>query len=569
MNQREVKPDGMYGSAPTAIERGQLGAANNQYADFPSPVPNSPLKESPLIHYPPIRHYGAVVRDDGSFGGAVRNRAAGFKTSDQVYAPFYQNRISYPPTDDLPNSLAPLTGVSLYHAPVSMASMKVRMGLYEKEVQWKSHLMDLSKHDQLSPSYCNLNPRATLPTLTVDGRVTTDDKNCLYYINKTFPGIDMVPESQEAKDVMDYFIDLIDRQNVECLAFGEVPSVKKVKYPNPFPSRRRKLNSLQNEHANNHNLTEIYKVKELINNYQEDICCNPTKMMLVFGNLELCLSEIEYQLSNGPFSFGGWLVSDRFTLADIHALCMLKILDMIGLKSMFAVNTLRYYQQGNTRKSLGQATDDWMNPFTMWLYTYIPNPTHRIIFFICMALLLLALFGLLGWGIFKLCSWLLAPAVVVKVADPLEYKGLRADVVNVVGQSVVEAGTTSDWMKWTLLIFPLMLLVPLFLWFFGCLKCKKRAGRPNGTKPRPARINDEPHVKSRSNSISSIEDGRHSDDSAVLVTEKTTTETQIVKQGSDIIVVHEEVTVEKKPFSRSMSDSSSLQKIVVVEEVSK
>jgi len=423
-------PHGSVGNVP-AFERGQLGSTNNnQYADFPSPLPHSPLKESPLIHYPPIRHYGQIDN------GTVKNRGGDFKTSDQVYQPFYQNRISYPPTEDLPNSLAPLNGVALYHSPLSVASMKVRMGLYEKEVQWKSNLMDLYHHDQLAPKYCNINPRATVPTLTVDGRVTTDDKNILNYINKTFPGIDMIPECSEEKDVMDYFIDLVERQNIEAIAYGTIPGVQKKKTSSPYPGRRRKLDDLAHEHHGHHHLAEIYKVKREVTEYQEDIACNPNKMQQVFGNLELCLSEIEYQLSNGPFSFGGWLAAERFTLADIHALCMLYMLDVLDLKYLFGINTLRYYQQGKTRESFTQATDDWMNPCLMALYTLIPNKNHRMALYAGCLLLLLLLLALIGFGLFKLFAWMFAPPIVVKVAP--KFTGLREDVLNVVEQSFVE-----------------------------------------------------------------------------------------------------------------------------------
>ena len=83
------------------------------------------------------------------------------------------------PLTEVPNQWAPQQGIHLYHFPLSLDSQKVRQGLEELGVQWQSHPILLSAHQQFSPSYVRINSRCVVPTLVIDGKVTTDTINIL------------------------------------------------------------------------------------------------------------------------------------------------------------------------------------------------------------------------------------------------------------------------------------------------------------------------------------------------------------------------------------------------------
>ena len=83
------------------------------------------------------------------------------------------------PLTEVPNQWTLQQGIHLYHFPLSLDSQKVRQGLEELGVQWQSHLILLSAHQQFSPSYVRINSRCVVPTLVTDGRVTTDTINIL------------------------------------------------------------------------------------------------------------------------------------------------------------------------------------------------------------------------------------------------------------------------------------------------------------------------------------------------------------------------------------------------------
>src|SRR3546814_9391823 len=49
--------------------------------------------------------------------------------------------------------------IELYHNDLSSCAQKVRIALYEKQLPWKSHHLNLRKGDQFKPEYMKLNPK--------------------------------------------------------------------------------------------------------------------------------------------------------------------------------------------------------------------------------------------------------------------------------------------------------------------------------------------------------------------------------------------------------------------------
>ena len=60
--------------------------------------------------------------------------------------------------------------VTLYHGRTSVCSIKARLALAEKGVDWDGKLLTL-RGDQFDPAYMKLNPNAVVPTLVHDGKV--------------------------------------------------------------------------------------------------------------------------------------------------------------------------------------------------------------------------------------------------------------------------------------------------------------------------------------------------------------------------------------------------------------
>ncbi len=73
--------------------------------------------------------------------------------------------------------------LKLYHAKGSVCSIKARIGLAEKNMDWDSCLIDLQKGEQFTPEYLRLNPNAVVPTLDHDGFIVIESSVILQYID--------------------------------------------------------------------------------------------------------------------------------------------------------------------------------------------------------------------------------------------------------------------------------------------------------------------------------------------------------------------------------------------------
>ncbi len=78
---------------------------------------------------------------------------------------------------------------TLYNAPQSTCSQRVRFALHAKGLDFDEHRLDLMGGDQLKPEYLKLNPNGVVPTLVHDGSVVTDSSVILEYLDEVVPDV--------------------------------------------------------------------------------------------------------------------------------------------------------------------------------------------------------------------------------------------------------------------------------------------------------------------------------------------------------------------------------------------
>ena len=92
--------------------------------------------------------------------------------------------------------------LTLYNAPHSTCSQKVRICLHEKGLPFEDIRLDLGKaKDQLKPEYLKLNPNGVVPTLVDDGEAIVDSSVICEYLDEKYPAPKLTPEdvAQRAK----------------------------------------------------------------------------------------------------------------------------------------------------------------------------------------------------------------------------------------------------------------------------------------------------------------------------------------------------------------------------------
>ncbi len=76
--------------------------------------------------------------------------------------------------------------MKLYHAPTSVCSQKVRIGMAEMGLTYDSALLDLQKGDQFAPAYLALNPDAVVPTLVDGDALVVESSLIVEYLDRVY-----------------------------------------------------------------------------------------------------------------------------------------------------------------------------------------------------------------------------------------------------------------------------------------------------------------------------------------------------------------------------------------------
>ena len=246
------------------------------------------------------------------------------------------------PLTEVRNQWAPQEGIHLYHFPLSLDSQKVRQGLEELGVQWQSHPILLSAHQQFSPSYVRINSRCVVPTLVIDGKVTTDTINILDLLAARFGTANQSFKTSEAeRELVNDWIEKAAGLFIEALTYGHVEGVKK-----PFPlgnapdsgrSHQDKvdlLSGLIETYKKDAVLRAAYEKKRAVIEATKEAMVAPGQMSAIVDATRVELEDLAHQLASGQFAHGGWLASDAFSLADVQWSAVIYRLQWVGLQPL-------------------------------------------------------------------------------------------------------------------------------------------------------------------------------------------------------------------------------------------
>lgn len=99
----------------------------------------------------------------------------------------------------------------LYHAPTSVCSQKVRIGMTVMGLDYDSRIMNLQKGEQFAPDYRALNRDAVVPTLIDDGLVVVESSLILEYLDREHNGGRLMPADRAGRASAQYWL-------LRCLA---------------------------------------------------------------------------------------------------------------------------------------------------------------------------------------------------------------------------------------------------------------------------------------------------------------------------------------------------------------
>lgn len=87
----------------------------------------------------------------------------------------------------------------LYHAPTSVCSQKVRIGMAIMGLEYESRIVNLQKGEQFDPEYTKLNRDSVVPTLIDDGLIVVESSLVLEYLDREHNGSALMPADRAGK----------------------------------------------------------------------------------------------------------------------------------------------------------------------------------------------------------------------------------------------------------------------------------------------------------------------------------------------------------------------------------
>ena len=247
----------------------------------------------------------------------------------------------------------------LYHHPLSVCSMKVRLALEEKGLAWSGRVIDIVREqEQLDPWYLKLNPNGVIPTLEFNNgatEVVTNSASIIRFIASLPEGNSLLPTNNRDIQLMDKLIDLADEVDLQILSYARHPSMEKSE--KILDARINKSLSLAEQHPE---LRSSYLVCAARSEKSKTFRVDTKHIKEIEQKAFESISFAEKQLNGNTF-----LLGDRYTLADVIWTVVLSRLDLLGYSTWFDTNSApklaSYYLRMQQRKSyaLAQVQNEW------------------------------------------------------------------------------------------------------------------------------------------------------------------------------------------------------------------
>ncbi|MCG6929919.1 MAG: glutathione S-transferase family protein [Desulfofustis sp.] len=234
--------------------------------------------------------------------------------------------------------------LKLYHGKSSVCSIKARIGLAEKRLDWESCLIDLSKGEQFTPEYLKLNPNAVVPTLDHDGFIVIESSVILQYLDLLNDRNRLMPADIRAQTRARLWLlrtlDMHAAINTmtfatagrEQILAGKTPeeiehSIKKM--PNPRAAAKRR-DLIKHGISSSHLDGDFFTLQRM------------------FEDMQTALDQ------------AGWLAGDTYSLADTAVIAYVDRLDRLGLSGFWEERypcVSSWLEASRARPSYGRAVE--------------------------------------------------------------------------------------------------------------------------------------------------------------------------------------------------------------------
>jgi glutathione S-transferase len=210
---------------------------------------------------------------------------------------------------------------TLYNAPQSTCSQRVRFVFNAKKLPFAEVKLDLLAGDQLKPDYLKLNPNGVVPTLDHDGAIIIDSSVIIEYLDEVAPELEsFTPDTPAERAKMRALMRFIDEMPAAAV---RVPTFNLAFLP--------RFQAMSEEEfiafANAKPLRREFMLGMGRNGFPQ------AEMDAALGRLARTLERMADAIAA---SGGPWLMGVRPTLADVAVMPAIVRMADLGLDKMWA-----------------------------------------------------------------------------------------------------------------------------------------------------------------------------------------------------------------------------------------
>ncbi len=243
-------------------------------------------------------------------------------------------------------SVEAFEGIHLYHGAISNCSMRVRMTLVEKGLEWTSHHIDLKKKENITDEYFGINPNGLVPTLIDNGVVHIESNDIIDYLDQRYPQ----PSLRDTAD---------ESSMLEWLKLASalhVPAVKPYVYATMI---QKKVKKTAEEEKKYDELQKNEELKDFHSKHSGNKVFGSADVENSFKILEESFEKLEATLTTKE-----WIMGSNFTLADISWIPLHFVLIGCGYPFAKYKNITRWATQCESRESFKEGILKWCPDFS-------------------------------------------------------------------------------------------------------------------------------------------------------------------------------------------------------------
>ena len=242
-------------------------------------------------------------------------------------------------------SVEAFEGLHLYHGAISNCSMRVRMTLIEKGLNWESHHLDLKKKENISDDYFGINPNGLVPTLIDDGVVHIESNDIIDYLDETYPEPSLRAANND--EMMEW---------LHLAAAIHVPGCKPYVYAYKMGKMLKKT---EEEQAKYDSLQKNEELKTFHAKHAGDKDFSTSDLDKAKAILGACFFKLDRTLEGRT-----WIMGDQYTLADISWIPLHFVLIGCGYPFEQFPNITRWANAFAEKQSFQEGVLKWCPDFS-------------------------------------------------------------------------------------------------------------------------------------------------------------------------------------------------------------